>query len=53
VNRLIQKRRNAVVRSASLKLLEDILVQRESPSPELKAKQERLLAILAARRRLL
>jgi hypothetical protein len=51
VNRLTQKPRKVVVRSEILKLLVDIQRDREkTPSPELAAKQARLLAILAARK---
>ncbi len=50
-SRSTQKTRSAVVRSTTLALLEEIMKQRESPSPELAAKQARLLAILASRER--
>lgn len=39
------------VRLQILKLVEDVQRERETPSPELVAKQQRLLAILAAGRR--
>lgn len=46
-----QKPKLVVVgKSATLTLLEQIMQQRERTSPELAAKQRRLLAILAARK---
>jgi hypothetical protein len=42
--------RKVVVRSATLALLEEIMAQRVVKSPELAAKQQRLLTILARRR---
>ncbi len=42
-------RQKLVLKSAALGLMEEIMEQREHVSPELAAKQKRLLAILAAR----
>ena len=49
-----QKPKLVVVgKSATLALLEEVMQQRGRTSPELAAKQKRLLAILAARKGLL
>ena len=46
----MKSRQKLVRRSAALRLIEEIMEHRERISPELAAKQKRLLAILAARR---